>query len=780
MKYILLFALFVTTQFSFSQAITPKMSADQIKIVQKKIASRLGKNPLMFTPWSSQSERKVTLTKVTISPSQNRIRLYFNQPLSQIAQREEQILQWEQMVRDTLGSKYKDCKVQLYSKTVPIEKYIPNYFRLKIAKDNARQGRPTTVTPLTTNRDRPIFSKGLTGRHIALWASHGLYYEKDEKKEGWIWQRPALFGSIEDVNTFQYMYQYVMPMLENAGAVLLSPRERDPNTNEIIVDEDQARTISGTWRSAQGGFAKIARITTENPFTLGSHLVGNGTVEYLINAPDGEYGICVSYQASPTASSAVEYKVNHSGGQTTYVVNQQIGSGWVYLGTHNFDKSSKVTVHSDVVATTDAIRLGGGMGNVDRGGTVSGVARWAEAARYYMQYNGVPASVYASYSQEKSLPKDYVDDYKSRGDWATWIQNEKGVPLDAVVALHTNAGVNDTIFGSLTINSTEGNDGKYTNGTSKFAGRDFADIVLTQIVDDVRAKYTKQWTRRSMYDKQYSEAFRTDAPTVLIELLSHQNMNDMRLALDPAFRFDVSRAIYKGVVRFISERYSLPYVIQPLAPTNFGMEIIKGQLCLSWKEQNDPLEKTAKALSYRLYTRTNSGGFDNGVPINGNSTMIPLAKDGVVRSYKVTAINDGGESFSSEVLSACFLPGSSKIAIVVNEFTRLSPPDTVSGGLDFHGFMPFKHDYSFVGEQRDFDRSSPFIDNDNPGWGASTLSKVTVGILGNTFDYTVIHGATLLSQGYSYISTSLAAFNKNALYDKVVKITEPADRQKAK
>lgn len=766
MKYIITLLL-LTTSLCHGQ-ITPKMSGEQIKIVQKKIYNRLGRYPQMFTPKMSESERKVKLNRVAITPSQNRIHLYFNEPIAHIAIREELVLQWEQMVRDTLGKAYTKSRVQIYCEKTPIERYIPNSYRVKIAKDNARQGRVSATTPLTRNTERPLFVKGLSGRHIALWASHGYYYDK--VKNGWIWQRPPLFGTLEDVNTFEYMYRFLMPMLENAGAVLVSPRERDPNPTEIIVDETQARQISGNWSSQEGGFGKIETLKRENPFQMGSYLMGSGSVEYPIKAPRGQYAIYISYKADPLSSSGVEYKVEHTAGVTKYRVNQQIGTGWVYLGTHVFDEKSKVTLTADGRATTDAIRLGGGMGNVQRSGIVSGMPRWAEAARYFMQYSGVPSSIYAISSEEKNDEKDYVDDYKSRGEWAAWLQNEKGVPLDAVVALHTNAGINDTIFGSLTVNSTEGNGGKYTDGRSKFASRDLADMVLTQIVGDIHAKYTKQWTRRSMYDKQYSEAFRTDSPAVLIELLSHQNMNDMILGLDPAFRFDACRAIYKGIVRFIAERYALPCVIQPLAPVNFGMQADGETLKMSWSEQVDQLEPTAKPTGYRLYTRIGNGGFDNGVPVK--EVAIAVVRDGVVRSYRITAVNDGGESFPSETLSACFLKESKKIALVVNEFTRLSPPDTVNGGLNFTNFMPFQHDLGIVGVQRNFERTSQFIDNDNPGWGASTLDLATKGVSGNTFDYTMQKGAEVVAESYSYISTSVAAFDPKRKYDKVVKIVD--------
>lgn len=771
MKYLLIILLFCSNA-AFSQSITPRMTSEQVKAVQKKITAKLGRYPNMFATWMSESERKIQLTRVTVTASQNRIHLYFNEPFGQIGMREDLISGWEQMVRDTLGKGFEDCRVQLYCKTLPVERLVPNAYRKRIEKDETRKATPSKGVALTRKIDAPTFAKGLSGRHIALWASHGNYY--DRVTDSWIWQRPAMFGSIEDLNTFEYCYRYLIPMLENAGAVILTPRERDPNPREIIVDEKESKILTGDWHYAEGGFAPIERLTTENPFEKGTHLATKtgGSVEYNINAPKGEYALYVSYQAKPTASYQVEYAVEHGGGKTKYTVNQRIGSGWIYLGTHVFDSGSKVTVSGKGDITTDAVRIGGGIGNVERGGKVSGLPRWAEGARYSMQWNGVPSSLYASATEEKKMANDYVDDFKSRGDWAAWMQQEKGVPIDAVVALHTNAGVNDTIFGTLLINTSESYKGKYPDGKSKMAARDMADLVMTQIVDDIRAKYTKQWTRRSLYDKSYSETFRPAAPSIIVELLSHQNMNDMLLALDPAFRFDVSRAIYKGILRFLAERYSLPYVVQPLAPADFAMKIDNDKLMMSWSETIDPLEATAKADRYKLYTRLGDGGFDDGTMVFERQVSLPIVRDGKVRSYKVTALNEGGESFPSEILSSCFLDGSKKIAMVVNSYTRLSPPDTVKGGLDFRNFVPYQHDLGIVGVQRDFDRMSKFVDNNNPGWGASTLDLATKGIAGNTFDYTMKKGAALIAEGYSYISSSKSGYDIKHVYDRVVIITE--------
>ena len=54
------------------------------------------------------------------------------------------------------------------------------------------------------------------------------------------WQRPAMFGTTEDLFTQTIVVPYLIPMLEKAGANVFTPRERDWQTNEIIIDNDDA------------------------------------------------------------------------------------------------------------------------------------------------------------------------------------------------------------------------------------------------------------------------------------------------------------------------------------------------------------------------------------------------------------------------------------------------------------------------------------------------------------------------------------------------------------
>jgi hypothetical protein len=89
----------------------------------------------------------------------------------------------------------------------------------------------------------------------------------------------------------------------------------------------------------------------------------------------------------------------------------------------------------------------------------------------------------------------------------------------------------------------------------------------------LRVKYDSTWTRRQLMNAMYSEAARPNFPSILLELLSHQNYYEMKFALDPLFRFDVSRSIYKGMLKYLSVQNGFDYVVQPLPPNNFSAEL---------------------------------------------------------------------------------------------------------------------------------------------------------------------------------------------------------------
>jgi len=729
----------------------------------------------------------------------NTLQLFANMNCAYIPFREDNVAEIYQGVSALLPAEFGKYKLQIRTNKRSIEELIPQALRSKKDK-KTKAFNPVASKPLVTDVSAPYTpTNGLQNRHIALWQSHGWYYEPELDR--WEWQRARIFQTVEDLYTQSYVLPFLVPMLENAGANVLLPRERDCRTEEVIVDNDgclTGRSIytenSGDklWSQGEGaGFAHLRPQYTgfENPFKEGTYRAietvrkGNAsTAEWIPEIPSaGQYAVYVSYRTLPNSADDALYTVYHKGGATQFKVNQQMGGGtWIYLGTFGFSAGrhneckvvlSNLSSKAGKVITADAVKIGGGMGNIARG-EASGYPRFCEAARYWLQWAGMPDSVYS----ESNGKNDYADDYKCRGIWVNYLAGgsavnptEKGlnIPVNMAFAFHSDAGTtrNDSIIGTLGIYYTNAYNEEFANGASRYLSHDLADLIQSNIVRDVRTLYEPQWTRRGKWNQPYYEARVPRVPTMLLELLSHQNFADMRYGLDPRFRFTVSRAIYKGMLQFLCSQYDMDYVVQPLPVGHMALRMTgENEVELTWQPVADALEPTASAEKYIVYTRIGDGDFDNGVLVEGNSYRTTLPA-GMVCSYKVTAVNKGGESFPSEILSAGRAFNSKGTVLVVNGFDRVSAPadfvapapaDTLLAGFldeQDHG-VPYIRDIGYVGKMKEFRRYMPWTDDDASGFGDSYGNYETRVIAGNTFDYPAVHGAAILKAGYSFVSAS--------------------------
>jgi hypothetical protein len=675
------------------------------------------------------------------------------------------------------------------------------------------------------------YAKGLDGNIIAIWQSHGWYFEP--KLNRWEWQRARLFQTVEDLYTQSYVLPFLIPMLENAGAYVWDPRERDTSSIEVVVDNDggvaqqhfNLHNNGKKWKDENGGFAykRTEYKDFENPFTEGSYseveATGDkkkqSTVSWDVDMPEaGNYAIYISYKTVPQSVSDALYTINSKEGSKQYKVDQRMGGGvWVYLGHYSLSKGlnkdvvtlSNYSSCHDGVVTADAIKVGGGIGNIVRcvaPRTTANVAaaaeqeneeylakdgvdykyvpslhpRYTEGARYFLQWSGFPDSVY---SPSKGI-NDYTDDYRCRGNWVNYLAggsdvlpNRKGLnmPVDLSFAFHSDAGttMDDKIIGTLGIYCTT-NFKKYVNGTPRELSRNLTDMVLTQVTNDIRAQYEPNWTRRGMWDKSYYEARVPEVPAMLLELLSHENFADMKYGLDPTFRFTVCRAIYKGMLKFIASRDKRDYVIQPLPVNSFAIRPSgAGRFLLTWKATKDTLSTNSDATKFIVCERVGLDGGFKEIAVTSGSEYIANVKDNEIHSYKIIAMNAGGRSFPSEVLSLGVAGNTAATVMVVNGFTRVSAPDWFDSGKmagfydeKDHG-VPYMQQINYIGAQYEFRRALPWRDDDSGGFGASRSNHETQVIAGNTFDYPSIHGSSIVKAGYSFVSCSVKAVEDGAV-----------------
>lgn len=734
---------------------------------------------------------KVRIEDIKANASKRQLHIYVGEQLGWQPFTPEKVKIVYEGVRRLLPKQYAGYKLFIYSKGQLLDELVvggAEKSELRRTWGDTRHRGPSWVTPL----DRVYETRaGLQGRHLSICASHGRYY--DHKEARWQWQRPYLFCITEDLLSQTFVIPYLIPMLENAGAIVFSPRERDWQSHEVIVDNDGCRT-GGHYAEAAGqhawqktdsaGFAHIkdVYIDGENPFRHGtarraatqSSSKGLSTITWTPAIPEaGQYAVYVSYQTLPTSVTDATYTVHHRGQKSRFRVNQQMGGGtWVYLGTFDFAAGESalncVTLsnHSSERGhvTADAVRFGGGMGNIARGDStnlsVSGLPRFLEGARYSAQWGGFPYEDYAN----KGGQNDYAEDINIRSNATNRLARGSAyvptdtfglhVPIELSMALHTDAGYtrDERHIGSLSIYTTDFQDGVLLAGPSRLTSRDLADLVLTQVDGDMRQLYG-DWTRRQMYDRNYSESREPRVPGIILEMLSHQNFADMRLAHDPTFKFNMARAAYKAILRFIHHAHDSRHLaVQPLPVTAPAAYVMPGnqQIRVSWTPVEDPLESTAHPTSYVVYHAQGNGGFDNGTLTTHTHYVLEDALPGTLHRFLITAANDGGQSLPSQEVCAYISPLSPQRMFIIDAFDRLAGPQpfetdsTLGFNMEADPGVPMARMPGYSGRQLNFDKAC--FGREGPGGLGYCGSELEGTIIaGNTLDWSTRHARDIIA-----------------------------------
>lgn len=615
-----------------------------------------------------------------------------------------------------------------------------------------------------------------------------------------------------------------------------------PSDSIVFVDSMIVRNLredgllQGTYAEQQGaqafytcrtqGFAHLRdTYTDQNPF-LEATARAVRTVSTADSAstfvwlPEvkvaGHYAVYVSYARDAEAVPDAIYTVRHAGVDTRIRVNQRMGGAtWVYLGTFFFSATgtddnritlSNVSSHDGVV-TADAVRIGGGMGNIargnaarngnsDAGASTSGLPRYLEGSRYWAQWAGMPPYIYDT----KDGRNDYADDINARSNTLNYLAGGSayeagaaglGVPMELSLAIHSDAGYthdDDATIGTLTISTLRGDGGDehFISGKSRLWNFDLASLMQDQILSDLSRPTATipmarpiSWNRREVYNRNYSESRKPEVPSTIIETLSHQNFRDMLLGHDPNFKFLLARSIYKGVVRFIADAHSRPYVIQPLPVKNFAAIADGDSVRLHWEATTDSIEPTAAPTGYIIYTAREGQDFDNGTLVRGRTTAALPIQRNVLYRFRVSAVNAGGESMPGETLVAYSASDEKSRVLIVNGFTRLSAPaiiqttDSVGFDINTDIGVPYIQTSEYCGAQTGFLRKNAGKETAG-GLGYSTGELEGCIIRGNTFDYPAVHARAIIgnseaSQRRTISSCSRSAFTDN--YDFV------ADRQ---
>ena len=380
---------------------------------------------------------------------------------------------------------------------------------------------------------------------------------------------------------------------------------------------------------------------------------------------------------------------------------------------------------------------------------LSGMPRWTEGARYWLMHQQADSTLWDLYDGN-----EYKDDMKSRGLWVNSLETD----VDLCVALHTDgldSGDDSTIVGTLVIYTAKDDDGNTVlrDGRDRErSNRNLGDWIQTQLTEDLRT-LAPEWTRRQLKEANYCESRVPVVPSIILELLSHKNMADMRYGLDPAFRFAACRAVYKGILRYLNGKEA---VVQPLPVHEMA---IAPDGTIRWTAPIDSLEPSATPTYYMVYVRADEGEWDVQQVEKKTELKLNLQR-GVQYDCYVVAGNDGGLSMPGPMVSAYLAPDEkAPMALIVDAFDDVYGPDWFADST-FAGIVPGTYacesDFScaYIGEQWDYRRASLWTNDDNCGWGACYRDHAGQLTVGNTRDWAMRHGRALRQMKISYVSTT--------------------------
>ena len=560
-----------------------------------------------------------------------------------------------------------------------------------------------SVFPTTSDVQQGI----LANKTVWLSPGHGWY---NENGAGFTTQRGNNNELVEDFTTAESVDYYLTKYLYNAGANVWTVRERDVNTNEIIVDNNSSPAAyieTGTWVNGTipgyGGTYRVAAAEANE----------TATATFIANVvQSGYYWVSVRYISGANRTVDASYTVWHTGDSTTYHVNQEVhGNTWLYLGYFYFTAGAgnKVVISNkssdpDQAVIADAVRLGGGIGQLPdctNGGVSSSKPRFEESARQYAPYQGFTTC---------------LNDVVTRPFYTEWelAKGDSSEIKNAVyVSWHTNAG------GGTGTETYSYNGGGSSQPTITPGSVELRNYIHNQIVADIRAGWRSNWGDRGVKTANFGELRELrKIPGILMELAFHDLAADANELKHPEFRRLAARAIYKGIVKFFNNRDSIPLVFLPEEPSHvMAKNIGSAKIQLNWAAPATGGILGDAATGYKVYTSTNGRSFANGIPVTGTSyTFTGVAN--TTYYFKIAATNPGGESFTSSVVAARTpAEGSNPVGyLIVDGFDRL-------------------------------DRSALIIKNENP-----TLGNVKRMFLErmNRFDYMIEHAEALANCNISF------------------------------
>ena len=556
---------------------------------------------------------------------------------------------------------------------------------------------PSAFGPVAPAARQP--AGALTGRIVYMNSGHGWTWSTNN---GWGLQRPAAlnamnedYGNLDQLNFFAtYCF--------NAGAIVASMRPLGLQTNEVVLDNDDAGVaFAGTWSDSTSTY--YFGSPGDVPYRFASFsATETATATYTPNLPVTGYYPVYTWVRTGSDRGDQLYRIRHSGGESQYrVPHYMVGNGWIYLGEYYFNAGSNSANGSVLISNlrgstngnviiADAIRFGNGMGSVNRGGGVSGYPREEESCRYWIQANlgqGQSASIY------DATDTDEHDSWYAPPRMSDEMNREtSGSMFKRIhISFHSNAG-----GGRGTVGLINGVPTPNQAILAKLCGSTVNDELVGMGSPPLEFPWFNRGTNIT-YSGSYAEIsnnnFTNEMDATIIEVAYHDDATDAKLMRDSKVRAAIGRAAMHAVVKYMNQfdlADPVPLIFLPEPPANVRtLGDTNGLITLAWAPPVS-IAGSGAPTNYVIYQSTNGYGFGNAISVGilTNFTLTNLPA-GVDYYFRIAAVNAGGESLPSEVVG-CRTPllGTSKKALFVNAFDRFDRTTNLKQDLVSQNYIP--------------------------------------------------------------------------------------------
>jgi len=176
----------------------------------------------------------------------------------------------------------------------------------------------------------------LSGKLVFMNGGHGWTY-----KSGWVLLRPVLLDMNEDYGNVDQLNMFATYCF-NAGAVVIPCRPLGYQTNEVVLDNDDAAVkFDGTWFNSTATSYFYGTVG-DVPYRYANlDNTETATATYTPTIPVTGYYPVYCWASHGANRGDQLYRIRHTGGESQVrIPHYRVGNGWVYLGEYYFNAGS--------------------------------------------------------------------------------------------------------------------------------------------------------------------------------------------------------------------------------------------------------------------------------------------------------------------------------------------------------------------------------------------------------------------------------------------------------